>query len=75
MPAKGQDQWFRPVTPIPVTEPRWVRAVEMRPATQAGRRITHHALAYLQQDEDGQFVGRPSHEPGTSHGVGGEQAI
>jgi hypothetical protein len=53
MPAKGQDQWFRPITPIPVTEPRWVRAVEMRPATQAGRRITHHALAYLQQEEDG----------------------
>ena len=51
MPAKGQDQWFRPVTPIPVTEPRWVRAVEMRPATPAGRRITHHSLAYLQQDE------------------------
>jgi len=53
MPAKGQDQWFRPVTPIPVTEPRWVRAVEMRPDTLAGRRITHHALAYLQQDEGG----------------------
>jgi len=57
MPAKGQDQWFRPVTPIPVTEPRWVRAVEMRPATLAGRRITHHALAYLQQDEGGSSSG------------------
>jgi hypothetical protein len=53
MPAKGQDTWFRPLTPIPVTEPRWVRAVEMRPATLAGRRITHHALAYLQQEEPG----------------------
>ena len=53
MPAKGQDQWFKPLTPIPLTEPRWVRAVEMRPSTQAGRRITHHALAYLQQDEPG----------------------
>jgi hypothetical protein len=53
MPAKSQDQWFRPLTPIPVTEPRWVRAVEMRPSTQAGRRITHHALAYLQQEEEG----------------------
>src|ERR1700733_11918196 len=57
MPAKGQDQWFRPVTAIPVTEPRWVRAVEMRPATQAGRRITHHSLAYLQQDEGGNSSG------------------
>src|SRR5277367_2471571 len=26
MPAKSQDAWFRPLTPIPVTEPRWVRA-------------------------------------------------
>ncbi len=53
MPAKSQDAWYRPLTPIPVTEPRWVRAVEMRPATPGGRRITHHALAYLQQDESG----------------------
>ena len=57
MPAKGQDVWFRPLTPIPVTEPRWVRAVEMRPATLAGRRITHHALAYLQQEEPGSGTG------------------
>jgi len=51
MPAHGQDVWFKPVTEIPVTEPRWVRAVEMRPATPAGRRVTHHALAYLLQEE------------------------
>src|ERR1700684_4373083 len=57
MPAKGQDVWFKPLTPIPVTEPRWVRAVERRPATLAGRRITHHALAYLQQEEPGTGTG------------------
>src|SRR5277367_6766149 len=57
MPAKSQDAWFRPLTAIPVTEPRWVRAVEMRPATLAGRRITHHALAYLQQEEPGSASG------------------
>lgn len=51
MPAHGQDVWFKPYTDVPVTEPRWVRAVEIRPATVAGRRITHHALAYLLQDE------------------------
>ncbi len=51
MPAKGQDVWFKPVTDIPVTEPRWVRAVEIRPSTPAGRRITHHVLARLLQDE------------------------
>jgi hypothetical protein len=57
MPAKGQDVWFKPLTPIPVTEPRWVRAVEIRPATPAGRRITHHALAFLQQEEPGTNTG------------------
>jgi hypothetical protein len=57
MPAKGQDVWFKPLTPIPLTEARWVRAVEMRPATPAGRKITHHALAYLQQEEPGTNTG------------------
>jgi len=51
MPAHGQDVWFKPYTEIPITEPRWVRAVEMRPGTPAGRRITHHVLARLQQEE------------------------
>ena len=36
---------------MPLTEPRWVRAIEMRPGTLKGRKITHHALAYLMQDE------------------------
>ena len=57
MAAKGQDVWFKPLTAIPVTEPRWVRAVEIRPGTAAGRKITHHALAYLQQEEPGSNTG------------------
>jgi hypothetical protein len=57
MPAKGQDVWFRPLTQIPITEPRWVRAVEIRPSTPAGRKITHHAIAYLQQEEPGSRSG------------------
>ncbi|HEV2688731.1 MAG TPA: cytochrome c, partial [Bryobacteraceae bacterium] len=51
MPAQGQDVWFKPASPIPLTEARWVRAVEMRPSTPAGRKIVHHALARLEQDE------------------------
>ena len=51
MAAHHQDVWWRPVSNIPLTEPRWVRAVEMRPGTLAGRRITHHAVAYLAQDD------------------------
>jgi len=53
MPAHGQDVWFKPLTDIPLTEPRWVRAVEIRPSTPAGRRITHHVLARLMQEEPG----------------------
>lgn len=51
--ARGQDQWWKPVTAVPLTEARWVRAVEMRPGTLAGRKVTHHALALLQQEEPG----------------------
>jgi hypothetical protein len=53
MPAHGQDVWFRPLTNIPITEERWVRAVEMRPGTPAGRKIMHHVLARLIQEEPG----------------------
>jgi hypothetical protein len=53
MPAHAQDVFWRPTSNIPVTEPRWVRVVEMRPGTLAGRRITHHAVASLVQDESG----------------------
>jgi hypothetical protein len=51
MPAVGQDAWFKPVVETGLTERRWVRAIEIRPATVKGRKITHHALARLQQQE------------------------
>jgi len=32
VPALGQDAWWKPLSEqLPLTEPRWVRAVEMRP--------------------------------------------
>jgi len=49
--AGAMDAWYKPVSDVPLTEPRWVRAIEMRPGTIKGRKITHHALAYLMQDE------------------------
>ena len=49
--AGAMDAWYKPVVDTGVTEPRWVRAIEMRPSTIKGRKITHHALAYLLQDE------------------------
>jgi hypothetical protein len=51
MPAHGQDVWWKPYANIPITEPRWVRAVEIRPTTPDARRVVHHALARLQQEE------------------------
>ncbi len=60
MAAHHQDVWWRPVSEVPVTEPRWVRAVEMRPGTVAGRKITHHAVAYLAQDEPPSADARPA---------------
>ena len=52
MPALAQDHWWKPVVRTGLTEDRWVRTIEIRPSTPEGRRITHHALARLQQEED-----------------------
>jgi len=61
MPAKSQDQWWRPLTTLNITEPRWARAVEMRPASPAGRKITHHAIAHLvQHDPDAPEADTPT---------------
>src|SRR5215468_7851468 len=51
VPAVAQDAWYKPVVETGLTEPRWVRAIEIRPATLKGRKVTHHALARLQQQE------------------------
>jgi len=51
--ARTQDKWFRPVTETGLTEPRWARAIEIRPSFPNGRRIVHHVLTLLDQDEQG----------------------
>src|SRR5204862_7276797 len=56
MAPHHQDVWWRPLSNIPLTEPRWVRAVEMRPGSLAGRRITHHAVTYLAQDDPDSII-------------------
>ena len=51
MPAVGQDQWWRPTVDIPgLTEPRWVRMVEIRPSNLKGRKILHHSIAHVVMD-------------------------
>lgn len=49
--AGANDTWWRPVVATGLTEARWVRAIEERPGTVLGRKITHHAIARLIQDE------------------------
>jgi hypothetical protein len=46
MPAVSQDQWWRPTSDIPITEPRWIRMVEIRPTNIQSRKILHHSIAY-----------------------------
>jgi hypothetical protein len=69
MAARRQDVWWRPVSDIPLTEPRWVRALEIRPGTLAGRKITHHAVAYLIQDDP------DSLDPGGAAALRGGRAL
>ncbi len=63
--ALAQDAWYKPVMATGLTEARWVRAIEMRPSTVKGRKITHHALARLQQSENGEPEVRQTSAPGT----------
>jgi len=51
MAARTQDKWWKPMSDVPLNEVRWVRAVETRTSTIEGRRILHHAVASLIQDE------------------------
>lgn len=69
MAAHHQDVWWRPSSDIPITEPRWVKAVEMRPGSLAGRRITHHAVAYLAQDDPEAII------PGTTADLRGRAML
>jgi hypothetical protein len=51
--ARTQDKWFRPVSDTGLTEPRWVRAIEIKPSFPDGRRVVHHVLTTLEQPEEG----------------------
>jgi mono/diheme cytochrome c family protein len=51
--AETQDKWFRPIVDAGLTEPRWVKAVEIRPSFPEGRQVVHHTLTYLIQEEEG----------------------
>ena len=75
--AHTQDKWFRPVSETGLTEPRWVRAIEIKPASLVGRRTVHHVLASLEQREtDGiEGLAHSAHDLQTTAGLFMEWAV
>ena len=69
--AVTQDKWWRPVSPTGITEPRWVRAIEIKPAGMDSRRITHHVLAFLEQDNSEDAMGAAAVQASTRGGAMG----
>jgi hypothetical protein len=65
MPAEHQDVWYRPMSEIPLTEPRWVKLVEIRPTSLKARKIIHHSIAHLVLVDDPDAVNK-----GTTSGPG-----
>jgi hypothetical protein len=49
--AGQNDAWWKPVVATGLTEPRWIRAIEVRPGSVKGRKITHHVVVRLEQEE------------------------
>jgi len=77
LPANTEDKWFRPVSETGLTEPRWVRAIEIKPASRIGRRIVHHVLASLEQREAEGVEGlaHSAHDVQTTAGLFMEWAV
>lgn len=75
--ARTQDKWFRPTTETGVTEPRWVRAIEIKPVHARDRQVVHHVLALLNQREEGGIAGLAStaHDHQMSAGLFMEWAV
>jgi hypothetical protein len=74
VPAVAVDAWYKPTVETGLTEPRWVRAIEIRPATVKGRKVTHHALARLSQQEPGAQAS-PLDDGGAAAGVASSDGL
>jgi hypothetical protein len=73
MPAEHQDVWYRPMSDITLSEPRWVKLVEIRPTNLKSRKIIHHSIAYLVLNNDPDAV-----NTGTANGpdrFGGDDLV
>jgi hypothetical protein len=74
MAAQHQDVWYRPMSDIPLTEPRWAKLVEIRPTNLKGRRIIHHSIAYLVLTNDPDAVNRGT-ASGPDRGAGADDLV
>jgi hypothetical protein len=74
---RTQDKWLRPTTDVPLTEARWVRAIEIKPKHPQGRKVVHHVLTTLLQDEGGGITGlaHEAHDVQTNAGLFMEWAV
>ena len=73
VPAEATNAWWRPRVPTGLTEQRWARAIEARPGTVAGRKVTPHAIARLVQEEpDAQLRAATAANPVA--GTGGDRS-
>ena len=56
VPAVGSDLWWEPLVEIPLTEDRYLKAIEVKPSVD-GREVVHHANTsiYLKSD-DGELL-------------------
>jgi hypothetical protein len=75
MPAVHQDTWWRPTSDIPLTEPRWVKMVEIRPTNMKGRKIIHHSVAYLVLNNDPDAVNKGTANGPTSANLSADDLV
>ena len=77
MPARTQDKWFRPVTETGLKEARWVRAIEIKPVKPEHRKVVHHVLTLLEQQEAGGItnLAHEAHDVQRSAGLFMEWAV
>jgi hypothetical protein len=53
VPAAGPDVFPALLAPIGLTEDRYIKAIETRPADSKSRRVVHHAITTMVPDSDG----------------------
>ena len=63
VPAEGADVYRNFVLPIPVSTPRWVKAVELRPGNP---RVVHHAVMQVDRSRSSRRRDEEDAEPGFS---------